>query len=245
LIDNIHLNDNIIYKQFKQSYRELTVNELNRLPSIYRFSGDYEPILNDIEIFNKEYLKHVQNIEIFKLQNIQISDKYYIQVVTINQPTFNIGDIMYIHIDISDSNTQTSYIDYTTHIIKDIIVDGSEYIITLDTMYDIQQLLIPIDIEQDFGYVLNGVVSTIIKSNYLFDNLYTNFGINKDINIAKVYKDFNLLKSNKDVYDTTSKYPFIDEHGSTNIDRNIFKSPYDLKYYYFISQKKQINNNEK
>lgn len=243
LIEHVYQNDYISRTKRRKRYTELNDNEIRQLPSIYRYSGDYEPILLDISLFNKnKNIKINENdINIEFLSSIQINNNFHI-IVHINNnngelDNVNIGDVINIHIDIENSNLNqnTRFLEYTTHNIEDIndstILNGGKAL-TLSTVYDTLPFFNVINLNNTFGYLMYGYIFKTINSNILFDNNYTDFAINKNIIIAKSYKTTNPMRSIKKINDSTNKFPMIDEHGSTVIDKNIFKSPWDLEYYY-------------
>lgn len=142
LIDNVW-NNNPIIRELEKNRKDidLSYSQIDKLPKIYRFSGDYEPILNCIQLFNSEGLKEygrsltvVQGpssasasyyINIFTYYVRFINNKYklffdfYINDKTIfgNDNPFAINDILKIKI----YNDSTYYkINNRTTTIKDI-----------------------------------------------------------------------------------------------------------------------------
>jgi hypothetical protein len=70
-----------------------------------------------------------------------------------------------------------------------------------------------------------------IKGNLKFNTDLTLFGVMKERVISKVNRKENILKlRNNDSYD--SIYPMLDEFGYMVVDYFIFKSNWDLEFYY-------------
>lgn len=69
-----------------------------------------------------------------------------------------------------------------------------------------------------------------IYGNYKFDTDLTGFGIIRERKIRKVNRSGSILKL-KEVSDTNSIYPMLDEFGYTFADFFIFKSTWDLNYH--------------
>lgn len=245
LIENVYNDLGVNTKNIKKEYLELNDKNYNNLPYIYRYSGDYEPILKDINIFNNNKIKLVNNsfdlnlglfVRYFSKQ--KIGDYYYVSIhiktTTIITNNLEIGDMINFLFPLNVP--ELVFLNGTTNNIKDIkpsYIDQTLSEIVLSTRYD--DLIFP-DIEIP---LINGEITLTpvimfknIKSNLLFDNSYNDFGINNDIMIAKVFTTKNPMRTIKSVNNTDSKYAMIDEHGTTTVNKNIFKSPWDLKYYY-------------
>ena len=69
-----------------------------------------------------------------------------------------------------------------------------------------------------------------IYGNYKFDTDLTSFGVIRERKIRKVNRSGSILKL-KEVSDTNSIYPMLDEFGYTFADFFIFKSTWDLNYH--------------
>jgi hypothetical protein len=69
-----------------------------------------------------------------------------------------------------------------------------------------------------------------LYGNYKFDTDLTDFGLVKEEKVRKVNRSGSILKL-KNVKDTNSIYPMIDEFGYTFNDFFIFKSSWDLAYH--------------
>lgn len=70
-----------------------------------------------------------------------------------------------------------------------------------------------------------------IKGNLQFNTNLSLFGVMKERVISKVNRRENILKlRNNDSYD--SIYPMLDEFGYMVVDYFIFKSNWDLEFYY-------------
>lgn len=241
LIEHVYINDAINRKKIKRSYNELNDSEIRNLPTILRYSGDYEPILKNIELFNtnKTIIYNTSDINITHLSSNEIDDAFYLSIHMDNSNgslnDISVGDMVYINIDVSESNTHQilKKIEYTTHNvieIKESYLSDIEFV--LSTKYDQVPVSSDIDINADYGFFLSGYIYKVIKPNKLFEFNYKDFSINKNIIIAKTYTTINPMRSTKTINDSANKYALIDEHGSTHINKNIFKSPWDLTYYY-------------
>lgn len=89
-------------------------------------------------------------------------------------------------------------------------------------------------------YRYSGYYSPIFKNinlfntndnyNYRFDTNLYNFGIIENVLSSKVNRDENILRL-KDNLDYKSIYPMINEYGYLFLNRFIFKSNWDFKYY--------------
>lgn len=69
-----------------------------------------------------------------------------------------------------------------------------------------------------------------IYGNYKFDTDLTYFGIIRERKIRKVNRSGSILKL-KEISDTNSIYPMLDEFGYTFTDFFVFKSTWDLNYH--------------
>lgn len=228
LIPHVYVDDNISRRIFRNNdIGDLSYSEIESLPSIYRFSGDYEPILNNIDLFNKTKLKLYFVLEAkymtFNGNTLEIHfDALKPDIMTEN-------DIFYIL-----QNTAYSFLQYKTgHIINidTSTIPGMTFKITLNFEYNIA----PIITDQDLiamGNIFNIAFCKQVNKNTGFNFDYQYFGINKNIINAKVYDGVNPLQTSNNINKVSNEYPMIDEHGVMNINRNIFKSSWDLKYYY-------------
>lgn len=231
LIPHVYVDDVISRRIFRQNLNnELTYEEINKLPIIYRFSGDYEPILNNIDLFNKCKLDVYDTATVTYITFIDNRLEFHF---TTPQPLeLKVGDIFYIE-NVDDSYTFLKY--KTGHIIgvEDSPIVGHTYKIIL--YYD--WAVAPIISDQDLvllGKTFDIKLMKKIECNLTFEFDYKYFAINDNIIISKVYDNINPLQTSIDINKTTNKYPMIDEHGVTYIDRNIFKSPWDMTYYYTL-----------
>lgn len=111
--------------------------------------------------------------------------------------------------------TQPIFYHSSKNIIEDIIYRFTGYYMPL--FYDLQLF------SKDF------FTSSI--GNYKFDTSLTEFGITKERKIRKVNRKGSVLKL-RDKKDIKSIYPMVDEFGYTSVDFFIFKSSWDLEYYF-------------
>lgn len=252
LVPNVYNNDNISRRIFKKNNEAaLTYSAVQNLPSIFRFNGHYEPIVTDIELFNSEkliknstgyvglrYVKFILNTELLK----------YNLVIGIEEDPFNIiqpieiDDIIYIK---KSNNGNESYLNTTSYVVDiyDSVIQNGSREIKLSILFD-QEYINDFNVSNpggilfyDFPYIFDIKLFKRVEKNTLFNYNFLNFGINKNIIISKVQGTINIMKTSAATYNQTNRFPMIDEHGVTVIDRNVFKSSWDLDYYYT-----QINN---
>jgi hypothetical protein len=232
LIPYVYVDDDISRRIFKKNLNnELTFSQIDKLPTIYRFSGDYEPILNNIDLFNKTKLT------LYSEGNVKYmtftDGKLELHFTSIQPPNISINDIFYIN------NIDNSYwfLKYKTGHIIDILISelGGLYTYKVVLYYD--WITPPIITDQDL-IALNKTFDIKfmkkLEKNITFEYGYNNFAVNNNIIISKLYDTVNPLQTSIDINKTTNKFPMIDEHGVTAINRNIFKSQWDTEYYYSI-----------
>ncbi len=249
LIPYVYVDDSISRRiEKRNTNKELNYNEIDQLPYINRFSADYEPLINNVEIFNNVELVNIDTsshiLRYFDYDTI--TNKLSVHVETTSN--IEIGDIIYF-----DKSDDFIFFDYNTFDIiniEDSLLTGFSNLKRLTLNRDYTSVADPIIASSFVGvspYIgsilivqLNAPVVYDAISIYLYKVLdknttifydYQNFGI-VDLMVTKTYDTLNPLKSSKDMYKTTNKYPMIDEHGITNIKRNIFKSSWDEKYYF-------------
>lgn len=243
LIEHIYNGQSITRKQIKNEYLELNDKSLKNLNSIYRYSGDYSPILKEIPIFNSDKIVKLSDdidINIDYITVTQIDSHFYVSIHVLDDPLIIEScknDIVYIYLDIDSSNQNPSikFLEYTTHNIRDVknsYISANHTEIVLSTRYN-NLSFADIDVST---LVLNSPLKVYIykeiKSNLLFDFDLIDFGINKDILITKVFTTTNPMRTIKTVNNIDSKFAMFDEHGTTVVNKNVFKSPWDLSYYY-------------
>ena len=61
LVPHVYVDDNISRRIQKINSKELTYTELNKLPSIFRYGGDYEPIINKLDLYKQSSLTCVND----------------------------------------------------------------------------------------------------------------------------------------------------------------------------------------
>lgn len=258
IIPHVYTSDAISRKIFKSpSTVALNYKEINKLPSIFRFRGYYEPMLNEIELFNKTLLIRYNSISL-------LSDDQTVKFMTCvsfdNGLTYNIvfdledtdGNLAKCKINdifhFSSTNLNVldfDFVNFTTgHIINVEFPDGVNSILpnhvritTSINLETIPTVLASSTINNPFDmlshpYFLDVFLFKKVEKNTTFNYDYMNFGINKNVIISKVYDTINVLKTNSSLNNMTNRYPMIDEHGVTTINRNIFKSSWDVDYYY-------------
>lgn len=233
LIPHVYVDDNINRRIFRQNLnKELSYSELKKLPTIYRFSGDYEPIIHTIDLFNKSKMDNFSNMYVSEYLSIATDNTLSLHLTT---PITNLtaNDFIYF-----DQCVDFPFLEYKTIHIKEIkkstvfdpILYPNQIEIVLGFVYDTP--MIPSDddfsISQTFGYY----VFKNVEKNITFEFDYEYFGISKSIIRSKVFEGVNPLKSSININNSTNKYPMIDEHGAMTVDINIFKSSWDLEYYF-------------
>lgn len=224
-------NDNSII--YKNKFIE-NINTNTNLDIIKRYSGNYEPIINNIELFNKTKLKLFHS-ELYTISAEIINNKKVISVVK--------------RISITDSvnmNTYSSlYKDLNKNIYKNFLLNlGELYTPDLHNVY-VTPYNIELKLDTNYFYITFyidteqlDIPSTpsynnkIINIYYVMDkNIYFNFEL----------KDFSLIKEQiipkvdidmKNTKDIRLLYPYLDEHGMTTMDRSIFKSNWDNTFFY-------------
>lgn len=301
-IENVWRNNPILRQLNKStSDNELTFSEIEKLPSIYRYSGDYEPIINNINLFNKveliEYGINTQIIDILVNPTYYINLFYTFYVMLNGEGKFKLmidviahstngllnetnifkkGDILFLNFtsklgpglsrihNFNDYNTYekiaNKYVEIEK-VVRTYELDSTEILnlsllsppvlipetspgITPHLIYAIETNIEFDNIDPIYdpnfnisGYpqyrYINGNAFKVIKKNTNFDTTLSDFAMNKSIINAKYTSDIiSPLKSSNTIYDEKNKFAMSDEHGVTFIDKNIFKSSWDLSYYY-------------
>jgi hypothetical protein len=84
-----------------------------------------------------------------------------------------------------------------------------------------------------------------IYGNYKFDTDLNEFGIMKERKFRKINRLQSVLKL-REVKDSKSIYPMLDEYGYSFMDFFIFKSTWDLQYHIetFVSKIDELSTNE-
>jgi len=254
-IPHVYVDDNISRRiQKLNTNKELSYSEIDQLPAIFRYSGDYEPIIQDIDIFNTPTLSiYNDTIIASPVRYIEfelIDGIYYISVHMTNVSNINVNDVFYIN-EINNILTTAPWLEFknkveykTGHVTAvelSTIVPGA-YRITL-SLELINNPVFPvmfIDLTAS-GYTMDLYLYKHKISNTSFYYDYTYFGQQKELIIAKTYDTINPLQTSNDIWKTTNKFPMIDEHGVTTITRNLFKSSWDPKFYYKSASNKYIN----
>jgi len=227
LIPNLYIDD-VIARNLKQDNlnNELNYEEILKLPKILRFSSDYEPALNKIEIFNNSnILQYSKNNAISLFTYNSTTKKLSINIST--NASLEIGDLIYID---TITKVEIETLQYRFYDITNITKNGITDTIELGHIFDETPITGTYDITdlENFNIYL---YKTKLKNTELDFNLKY-FGIQKNLLIAKSFDTINPMPTNNNLNNTSNKYPLIDEHGVTNIDRNIFKSSWDKEFYY-------------
>jgi len=253
---NIYRDDMISRRKYVDDTRKTTtLSDIKNLPGIVRFSGGYEPILRMLPIFNSTTLLSMNNasvasptvfINAAKVQKmslvavpVSVGTGFYLEVhlIDVLDQLLNVkvGDVWHM----GDANAfpyiagQTGEIIEATTYVQSLI---TYYKYTLDIIYDVAPFIgtiIPDNTQPSFLYIMRQ-----IDKNMYFDYQYVDFATVTDLTIAKTYSVVNPLRSSKTVNNTTNRYPLIDEHGSTNIDRMALKSSWDEIFYYMTLSNK-------
>jgi hypothetical protein len=253
---NVYRDDMISRRKFVDETRKTTtLSDIKNLPRIVRFSGGYEPILRLLPIFNSTTLLSMNNASVVTPSVIINAAK--VRKMTLVPVPASVGTGFYLEIHLIDVLDQLLYVKvgdvwhmgdasafpYISGQTGEIIeattyVQGptTYYKYTLDIIYDTAPFIgtvIPDNTQPSFLYIMRQV-----RKNMFFDYDYVDFAIVPDLTIAKAYSGVNPLRSSKPVNNTTNRYPLIDEHGSTNIDRMALKSSWDQIYYYMTLSNK-------
>jgi len=248
LVPNVYNNDYISRNIYiNNNNKSFSYNDIKSLPSIFRYNGYYDPILTNIELFNSKKLiyNNANTIDLRYVKFIYDEETYmYNLVIGINYDVIydlEIDDVIYIK-----KNTNNNLYTNLTTTIKNIY-DSTELLgfteIITNSLFDNNYINIflannPTGKLFNIPPITDHVITyKYIEENTIFDYNFMDFGINKDIIISKVQDSINIMRTNSEIYNQTNKFPMIDEHGVTVIDRNVFKSSWDLDYYYT-----QINN---
>jgi hypothetical protein len=261
-IPHVYVDNDISRRLYKSnSITELSYSQVAKLPSIFRNSGDYEPILHEIDMFEQSALIPYNGTTplsstssgVFYLESDLIGNKYYISIhltdflynVLYNEitgrPNVEIGDIFYVR---SSTLPWAQYI--TGHVIAvelstvnpvGLPPAPQAYKITLSTEFDFSPILTDIDMTAS-GEQMIVTLFKYIPSNTAFKFDYINFGTVTELIVSKQYQGVNPMQTSNAIWKTTNKYPMIDEHGVTTINRNIFKSSWDPDFYYKTTSSK-------
>jgi len=258
-IPHVYVDDNISRRILKQTgTTELSYAATEKLPSIFRYSGDYEPILKTINLFKFSKVQIYNGLQsgglslaakvLYAESNI-INNKVYISVHitdlfnqlyndTLEKDNIAINDIFYIlgTDDFPDLQYKVGHIiDISESTIlpvyDNITVFDKSYRITLSLEFDVSPIPPTLDLVSNF-YNLFVVLHKYSPSNTEFEYEYSNFGRNDEIIVSKVHDGINPLQTSNGIYTTTNKFPMIDEHGVTTISRHLFKSSWDPDFYY-------------
>lgn len=264
ILNNVWIDNpitRVLNKQPREKY--LDYNEINALPSMWRYSGDYDPITVNLNLFDRTSLQLLNYDETSATYNLYPLDfytkiydgKYHLTFSTddyylVYFPStyqwglldqMKIGDLIYLR-DIGYpliyypdlSNQIFEIIDF----VKTPIIGGPtnafNYEIVTSKVYD-SNVYPYLPAGPSRSNIEMHVFSKInARTSFKYNN--TDFGINKGVIVAKEWLTLNPLKSSAPIYNTKNKWAMIDEHGVTVVNRNIFKSSWDFEYYYEINK---------
>lgn len=260
IVPNVYNADDIVRKiTTTEQKTDLINSELIKLPYIYRYNGDYEPIIKNVELFNQDKLilynnemdsfdNFITNYQILNVTtSFQTANKYRLEVIIktldINiKNLIKVNDILYFNILYYDNTYVTnSLFNVINH--KMTHIEELEYLdyhmsdcvkIKTDIYFD-TNIFNNVDTVTDDN--LYGFLFKNIEKNTTFDFSLTDFAKTTQ-HIIRVYDNLNPMITNSNIHNSTHKYPMIDEIGITEIKRNIFKSNWDNEYYYKITRNK-------
>lgn len=249
--------DDIISRRIQKTNtnKELSYYEIDKLPAIYRYDGDYEPIIKNIDLFHNSVLtiynddttsSVVQYIE-FEL----IGAIYYVSIhIATSISTIAVGDIFYLN-KFFNTLTTAPWLEFkqniefktghVTAIEPSTFVTGYRLTLSLElsSIPDAQiNLNVPVILPTATGDAISIYLYNYKIANTSFYYDYTYFGTMQELIIAKKYDLINPLQTSMDIWKTNNKYSMIDEHGVTTISRNLFKSSWDPIFYYNVSSNK-------
>lgn len=260
--------DDIISRRIKiQPEKELiSYTDISKLNSILRYSGHYDPIVNNITLFKRTSLINYNtstSATPYFAESILVDGFYYL-ILHFKENGTTLSNYLSVG-DICQVMTLSSNIDNFKFKMSEVIkVEASTYFnivspgtsgykVTLSIPYVTNPLAgitftanpalsAPAVIDyayNSFTLFTVKLFSTVYK-NVEFAYDYADFATNKSMIVSKVYEGVNPLKTSNEVFKTTNKYPMIDEHGVTEVNRNLFKSSWDPEFYY-----KTVNNKYK
>ncbi len=317
-VENVWNDNPLLRRTYKSALNsELTYKEIDSLSSIYRYSGDYEPVINNVNLFNQfkliEYGRNtnliatmfhtssVINTQLTYYIKLMPSGKYKLIIEAVAHKyngllneidPFKVNDIIYFSFGnlfktYHDASFTRDYnfADYNTYYkiankyfeidsiintykltnqqvlnlfndnavvleddgvynpLTDPVPDHLVYVIETSYEFDSYDPLYEqqFDVSSDPIYLTNSSANFFkqVENNISFDKSLKDFGINKQIIIGKFTSNSDSpLKTSNALYDEKNKFAMDDEHGVTQIDRNIFKSSWDLEYYYKTDKNK-------
>lgn len=247
LIPHVYVDDSITRQIFKNNFnQELNYNDILKLPKIYRFSADYDAELNNIEIFNNTELSAYDTTSTLTNIDFDITTKN-ISIHVLNSTNIAPGDIIYF--GLSNTFNFLSYKTFDVLNVEPSLLGAGLVRVTLNNIFDVSTITTNETVITgepygaythiiDVPYAPTGITAIniylfkVLEKNTNMFYTYKNFGIEKNVIVSKVYNTINPLKTSFDIYNTDNKYPMIDEHGVTTINRNIFKSSWDKEYYF-------------
>lgn len=270
IIPYVYVDDIVSRKLEIHSEKEvIAYSDIAKLQSIVRYSGHYDPIYNNITLFKRtslfNYNTHLGTTAPYFAESVLENGFYYLilhfkENISTNILTtrLSVGDMYQV---MTTASNIANFKFQTGEVIKvepspyfNIVNPGtSGYKVRFSKKYSANPLTgisftanpalsAPSVIDYAYNSFTLFTVKLFTVTNYniefAFD--YDNFATNKNMIVSKVYEGVNPLKSSNEVFKTTNRYPMIDEHGVTEINRNVFKSSWDPEFYY-----KTVNNKYK
>jgi hypothetical protein len=266
VVPYVYVNDVISRRIENHPEQEIiSYSDLAKLPTILRYSGHYDAIVNNITLFKQttliNYNTQILTRAPFFVESV-LNNGYYYLIIHMREvgttladriAVGNIFQVLFSNIPLFQY-ASGDVIKVEPSIYFNLVTPGTTgYKITLSTKFLTNPLTGIVYTANpalsapgviDYGYnafTAFGVkLFTKINKNIEFAFDYADFATSKNLIISKVYEGVNPLKTNNEVFKTTNKYPMIDEHGVTEVNRNLFKGSWDPEFYY-----KTVNNKYK
>lgn len=258
-IPYVYVDDTISRKIEIRTDKEITsYSDIAKLNSIVRYSGHFDPIYNNITLFKRTNLYNYNigtSLTPYFIESV-LDGGYYYLILHFKENSTTLANRLTVG-DIYQVMTTTSNISNFKFQTGEVIaVEASPYFnlatpgtsgykVRLSKKYSSNPLTgivftanpalsapTVIDYVYNSFTLFNVKLFTVTDYNIEFAFDYDNFATNNNIVISKVYEGVNPLKSNNEIFKTTNRYPMIDEHGVTEINRNVFKSSWDPEFYY-------------
>jgi len=232
--------------------RELTIKQVEQLPVISRYSGDYSPIYQKLNIFDRPTVS-VINKSSDGIYNVSLTT-YWTEiyngnwhlVVRMLDTSDNLlalltsGDFCYLY-DPSIIVTNHAHFHAKSN---DVMTIKSVTQIGPNKQYDIILSQTFTSNLYPFGPIRSGLTAVFMKpieERSYFKYNWRQFATTKGQLISKWSSSNSPLKTSNPLYNVANKWPMIDEHGMTTVDRSIFQSSWDKKFL-FETNKNLFNN---
>lgn len=229
IIPHVYEEDYISRTLVKNTSKELNISQIEQLPYIYRYSGDYSPILNSIELFNNLELKQIDNKVITNI----VLNFDTISIIVNENTQVDVNDIVYINGNlIALDPLYTKYLFSFYTVINIEIINNAKHI-ELSRQFDNSDI-----ITANIDTNLLGISATIFKREKKRTYFKTDWKDFASINqiVSKNIIGNNIMQSNQPIHNTINRYPLIDEHGTTTVKKNILKSPWDKKFLFYVDK---------